>query len=227
MTSACCGRPCAISRPRKSRRAPLRSTPTTSFPATCGPGSASWGCSASRSSRSTAAPVSVIWRTSVAVEELSRASGSVGLSYGAHSNLCVNQIRRWATPAQKQAYLPALVSGEHVGALAMSEPRGVGRHGHAHPRRPARRPLCPQRPQDVDHQRSASRCAGGLCEGRPDARQPRRHRVHHRTRLQGFLDCAEARQAGHARLGHLRAHLRRLRGPGAERSRRGGRRRTF
>ena len=58
----------------------------------------------------------------VAMEEVSRASASVGLSYGAHSNLCVNQIHRWGTPAQKQAYLPKLVSGAHVGALAMSEP---------------------------------------------------------------------------------------------------------
>src|SRR5262245_11951308 len=58
----------------------------------------------------------------VAMEEISRASGSVGLSYGAHSNLCVNQIRRWGTDAQKQRYLPRLVSGEHLGALAMSEP---------------------------------------------------------------------------------------------------------
>src|SRR6186713_3516453 len=57
----------------------------------------------------------------VAQEEVARASGSVGLSYGAHSNLCVNQIRRWANPEQKQKYLPKLISGEHVGALAMSE----------------------------------------------------------------------------------------------------------
>jgi isovaleryl-CoA dehydrogenase len=57
----------------------------------------------------------------IAVEEISRASASVGLSYGAHSNLCVNQINRWATPAQKEKYLPALCSGEKVGALAMSE----------------------------------------------------------------------------------------------------------
>ncbi|SJM33042.1 isovaleryl-CoA dehydrogenase [Mesorhizobium delmotii] len=57
----------------------------------------------------------------VAMEEISRASASVGLSYGAHSNLCVNQINRWATPAQKQKYLPALCTGEKVGALAMSE----------------------------------------------------------------------------------------------------------
>jgi isovaleryl-CoA dehydrogenase len=57
----------------------------------------------------------------IAMEEVSRASASVGLSYGAHSNLCVNQIRRWATPDQKQRYLPKLISGEHVGSLAMSE----------------------------------------------------------------------------------------------------------
>ena len=57
----------------------------------------------------------------VAMEEVSRASASVGLSYGAHSNLCVNQIRRWGTPDQKTRYLPKLISGEHVGSLAMSE----------------------------------------------------------------------------------------------------------
>jgi len=62
---------------------------------------------------------------SLAMEEISRASASVGLSYGAHSNLCVNQLRRWGTDEQKRRYLPKLVSGEHVGALAMSEP-GAG-----------------------------------------------------------------------------------------------------
>ena len=61
----------------------------------------------------------------LAMEEISRASASVGLSYGAHSNLCVNQIRRNGTEAQKRKYLPGLISGEHVGALAMSEP-GAG-----------------------------------------------------------------------------------------------------
>jgi isovaleryl-CoA dehydrogenase len=61
----------------------------------------------------------------VAMEEISRASAAVGLSYGAHSNLCVNQLRRWGTGAQKDKYLPKLISGEHVGALAMSEP-GAG-----------------------------------------------------------------------------------------------------
>src|SRR5437870_2609893 len=61
----------------------------------------------------------------IAMEEISRASASIGLSYGAHSNLCVNQIRRNGSDAQKRKYLPRLVPGEHVGALAMSEP-GAG-----------------------------------------------------------------------------------------------------
>ena len=61
----------------------------------------------------------------VAMEEVSRGSASVGLSYGAHSNLCVNQVRRNGNADQKARYLPKLVSGEHVGALAMSEP-GAG-----------------------------------------------------------------------------------------------------
>ena len=58
----------------------------------------------------------------VAIEEISRASASVGLSYGAHSNLCVNQIARWGTDTQKKRYLPQLISGAHIGSLAMSEP---------------------------------------------------------------------------------------------------------
>src|SRR5450759_1251683 len=61
----------------------------------------------------------------IAMEEISRASASVGLSYGAHSNLCVNQIKRNGSDEQRKKYLPKLVSGEHVGALAMSEP-GAG-----------------------------------------------------------------------------------------------------
>ena len=61
----------------------------------------------------------------VAMEEISRASASVGLSYGAHSNLCINQIRRWATPEQKRKYLPDLISGKKFGSLAMTEP-GAG-----------------------------------------------------------------------------------------------------
>jgi isovaleryl-CoA dehydrogenase len=71
----------------------------------------------------------------VAMEEISRASASVGLSYGAHSNLCVNQIKRNGTEEQKQKYLPKLISGEHVGALAMSEPNAGRRHQHEAARR--------------------------------------------------------------------------------------------
>ena len=69
----------------------------------------------------------------VAMEEISRGSASVGLSYGAHSNLCVNQIRRTGSDAQKRKYLPALISGAHVGALAMSE-AGVGMRTRAEKR---------------------------------------------------------------------------------------------
>jgi len=58
----------------------------------------------------------------IALEEISRASASVGLSYGAHSNLCINQLRRWGNAEQKAKYLPKLMTGEHVGSLAMSEP---------------------------------------------------------------------------------------------------------
>jgi len=58
----------------------------------------------------------------IAIEEISRASASVGLSYGAHSNLCINQLRRWGNEEQKAKFLPKLISGEHVGSLAMSEP---------------------------------------------------------------------------------------------------------
>src|SRR5690606_12796323 len=58
----------------------------------------------------------------IAMEEISRASASVALSYGAHSNLCVNQINRNGSAEQKAKYLPKLISGEHIGALAMSEP---------------------------------------------------------------------------------------------------------
>src|SRR5215207_6385531 len=61
----------------------------------------------------------------VAQEEIGRASASVGLSYGAHSNLCVNQVRRWGNDEQKKRFLPKLISGDHVGALAMSE-EGAG-----------------------------------------------------------------------------------------------------
>jgi isovaleryl-CoA dehydrogenase len=82
----------------------------------------------------------------VIMEELSRASASVGLSYGAHSNLCVNQLRRNGTCEQKRRYLPKLVSGEHIGALAMSEPdAGSDVVSMSDAGGKARRPLCAER----------------------------------------------------------------------------------
>ena len=165
----------------------------------------------------------------VAMEEVSRASASVGLSYGAHSNLCVNQIRRNGSEAQKRRYLPKLISGEHVGALAMSEP-GAG--------------------SDVVSMRTRAESKGDryvlngskmwITNG-PDAetlvvyaktdprrRRARHHRLPDREGHEGLLHRAEARQARHARLRHLRAGLRGLRGAGGERARRGrrGRRRA-
>ncbi len=105
----------------------------------------------------------------IAMEEISRASASVGLSYGAHSNLCVNQIKRNGNDAQRRKYLPKLISGEHVGALAMSEP-GAGSDVISMTLKAEDKgqPLPPQRHQDVDHQRPRRRHAGGLREDRAE-----------------------------------------------------------
>ena len=120
----------------------------------------------------------------VAMEEISRASAAVGLSYGAHSNLCVNQLRRNGSAEQKKRYLPqadfrrACRGAGDVGAQCRLR-RGVD----AHPRRPARRPLRAQRHENVDHQRAARRHHGGLCQDRLDRRIARHHRLHHREGL--------------------------------------------
>jgi len=87
----------------------------------------------------------------VAMEEISRASAAVGLSFGAHSNLCVNQLHRNGSAEQKAKYLPKLVSGEHVGALAMSEPN-AGSDVVSMAGRKERRPLRPEWFEDVDHE---------------------------------------------------------------------------
>ena len=158
----------------------------------------------------------------VAMEEISRASGSVGLSYGAHSNLCVNQIFRWGDTEQKARYLPKLISGEHLGALAMSEAgRRLRRGVDEAARREARRPLRAERHEILDHQRAAGRHARRLRQDRPGGRFARHHRFHRGEGLCRLLRSAEARQARHARLGDRRAGLPRLRGAGGERARRG------
>ena len=148
----------------------------------------------------------------VAMEELSRASPAVGLSYGAHSNLCVNQLRRFGTPEQKQKYLPALVSGEHLGALAMSEPnagsdvvsmklRAVA-HGDHFVLNGTKMWITNGPGADV---------LVVYATVDPVARAERHHRVRDRKRLQGFFDRHQARQTRHARIGYVRADLRRLR----------------
>ena len=129
----------------------------------------------------------------VAMEEISRASGAVGLSYGAHSNLCVNQIQLNGTRRAARALPAALCSGEHVGALAMSEP-GAGSDVASMQLRAERerRSLRAQRAQDVDHER-------------PRRRRPRRLRLHDRAQAgaagisafiveRGFAGFSQARK---------------------------------
>jgi isovaleryl-CoA dehydrogenase len=123
----------------------------------------------------------------VAMEEISRASGSVGLSYGAHSNLCVQNIFHNGNEAQRRKYIPKLCSGEYVGALAMSEP-GAG--------------------SDVVGSMSCK------AEKKGDvwvANGSKMWITNGRERHEGFQHRAEARQAGHARLQYLRIGVRGLR----------------
>ena len=145
----------------------------------------------------------------VAVEELSRASASVGLSYGAHSNLCVNQIRRNGTGAQHKRYLPKLISGRHVGALAMSEP-GAGSDVVSMKLRAETRndrfvlngnKMWITNGPDAD-------VLVVYAKTDPDGRPARHHCVHRRARVRRFLHRPEARQARHARLEYVRAGLR-------------------
>ena len=153
----------------------------------------------------------------VAMEEISRASASVGLSYGAHSNLCVNQIRRNGSPAQKTRYLPRLVSGEQVGALAMSEPGAgsdvVGMRLRAE-RRGDKYVLNGNKMWITNGPEADVLVIYGKTE------RPGHHRLSRREGHAGVLHRAEARQARHARLQHLRAGVPRLRSAGAERPRR-------
>ena len=160
----------------------------------------------------------------VAMEEISRASASVGLSYGAHSNLCVNQIRRNGTEAQKQRYLPKLISGEHVGALAMSEPGAgsdvVGMRTRAEKR--GDRYVLNGNKMWITNGPDADVLV--IYAKTDPAAGPRgHHRVPGRKGLPGILHRAEARQARHARIEHLRAGVPGLRGAGGERAGRVGR----
>ena len=146
----------------------------------------------------------------VAMEEICRASASVGLSYGAHSNLCVNQIRRWGTPEQKQRYLPKLVSGEHVGALAMSEPGAgsdvVGMRSRAE-KRGDRWVLNGNKMWITNGPEAETLVVYAKTD--PEAGPKGITAFLDREGHEGLLDRAEARQARHARLRHLRAGVRR------------------
>lgn len=145
----------------------------------------------------------------VAMEEISRGSASVALSYGAHSNLCVNQINRNGNPEQKARYLPKLISGEHVGALAMSEPN-AGSDVVSMKLRAEKR-----------GDRYVLNGSKTWITNGPDANTyviyaktdldkgaARHHRVHRRARLERFFPRQQVRQARHAWLQHLRAVLR-------------------
>ncbi len=151
----------------------------------------------------------------VAMEEISRASASVGLSYGAHSQLCVNQTRRHGTRGAEAALSAApdlrrvRRRAGHVGAR-----RRIGRGRHADTGRKTRRSLHSERQQDVDHQRAGRRPGGGLRENRPAGWTARHHGIPGGEGVQGLLHRAEARQARHAWIQHLRAGVHGLRGAG-------------
>ena len=157
----------------------------------------------------------------VAMEEVSRASASVGLSYGAHSNLCVNQIRRNGSEAQKRKYLPKLISGAACRRAGDERARRrLGCRLDAAARRQKGRPLGAERHQAVDHQRPCRRHPGRLRQDPARCRGARHHRLSDRERVQGVPAGAKARQAGHARVADLGAGVRGLRGAGGKRARR-------
>ena len=154
-----------------------------------------------------------------------RASASIGLSYGAHSNLCVNQINRNGTAAQKAKYPPADFRRARRRAGDERAGRRLRRGQHEAARRQEGRPLRAQRHQDVDHQRPRRRHPGGLRQDRSRGASARHHRLPGGKGFQGLLGGAEAGQAGHARQPHRRAGIPGLRDPRGKRAGPGQRRR--
>ena len=101
----------------------------------------------------------------IATEEIARASASIALSFGAHANLCANNIAANGSEAQKEEYLPSLCDGSAIGALALTEPEGwIGCDGDSHDGRARRRCLPAERQQNVHHQWIGRRHAGALCQ---------------------------------------------------------------
>ena len=149
----------------------------------------------------------------IAMEEISRASGAVGLSYGAHSNLCVNQLALNGSEAQKQRHLPKLISGEHVGALAMSEP-GAGSDVVSMQLKAVRRGdhyVLDGRKMWITNGPDADVLVV-YAKTDPAAGGSGHQRFHHRKILCRLQSGAEARQVGDARLEYLRTGVRGLRG---------------
>ena len=157
------------------------------------------------------------------MEEISRGSAAVGLSYGAHSNLCVNQIRRNGTPEQKRSYLPKLISGEHVGALAMSEAgAGSRRRLDEAEGREEGRPLRAERHQVLDHQRPVRRLLVVYAKTDPGAGPRGITAFLIEKGFKGFRVAQKLDKMGMRGSDHGRTRVRGLRGAGRERA---GRRR--
>ncbi len=153
----------------------------------------------------------------VAMEEISRASASVGLSYGAHSNLCVNQMRRWGTDDQKKRYLGKLISGEHLGSLAMSEP-GAGSDVVSMKLRADKRGstyILNGSKMWITNGPSADTLIV-YAKTAPDKNSRGISAFIIEKDFKGFSRGAEARQAGHARIGNRRAGVSGLRSPGGK-----------
>ena len=202
----------AVSPGSGSRRWPTRSTGRTAFQCRSG---ARWvelgllGITGRRGAMAALAsaisPIASRWRRSAALRRpWASATARIPISASTRSTAT-------ARPNRRQRYLPKLISGEHVGALAMSEPgSGSDVVSMKLAGREEGRPLRPQRPQDVDHQRAGRRRAGGLRQDRPEAGSRGITAFLVEKGFKGFSTGAEARQARHARLQHLRACLRGL-----------------
>ena len=178
-------RQCAISPRTGSRLLPPRSTATDRFPVELWPEMGALGLHGITVEEEYGGAGMGYLAHCVAMEEVSRASASVGLSYGAHSNLCVNQIRRNGSEAQKRKYLPKLICGR--ACRGAGDERAGGRlrcRLDAAARRQEGRPLYPERHETVDHQRPRRRHAGRLRQDPARCRPARHHRLSDREGVQ-------------------------------------------